>query len=191
MKQALIFRINNNDILTTEEDCSALFYYIDILKEEDIIFYLYNNDLNFFLDKYLLIKNNEYHLKSISLKFAYFIEVKKEEANNYFFTEINSPLQTHELFFEKYGFNAEDRIRKLIFSYEEISTINNLDVIMVKNDMDLLHKIFDINKETLHYFIYENNKFYIKSLLYKNDSEKEVESVHISDISQFVYRNFN
>lgn len=49
MKQALVFRLNKNDILTTEEDYSPLFYYADIIKEE-IIFYLFNYDMYFFLE---------------------------------------------------------------------------------------------------------------------------------------------
>lgn len=192
MKQALVFRLDNNDTLIPEvEDNDLMFYYVDILKEEDIIFYLYNNDLNFFLDKYVLIKNNKYLLKSISLNFSYFIEIRKDILNNYLLTEINSPLQIHDEFFEKYNFKEDERISELLFSYEEDYSFDNINIVMVKDDIDLLNKIFYINKKFLHYFIYKDKKIYMKSLLYKNDIEKEVDTIFIPDLYQFIHNNFN
>lgn len=50
MKQVLVFRFDNSSILTLENKYEdyILFYYVNILYKKDIIYYLYNNNLNFF-----------------------------------------------------------------------------------------------------------------------------------------------
>lgn len=170
MQQALVFRLNSNEVLSDVGwDYIPVYYYVDILDEKDIMFYLYNNNLRFFIDKYLFINNDKYYLKSILLDFSCSIETTAEDAKHCFVVEYCSHLQKHDMFCDEFNLHWDTFIKKPIFSYTEEN-----DTIFVKNDLDLVHKLFYFNKDSPNYFVKKNNKLYLRSIYY--DLNKEVSS---------------